>query len=116
MYDVSCNDIQESSNEDTKTCICVPTRIKERWCKSHGTAYQFIVTKVLSIAKVSSKEFKTCWRMVKAVISDKELFCLFEKAFGVSGNLDGKVDFINDILRRYKAMGEPVCVCACVFD
>ena len=47
--------------------------------------------------------------MVQTVISDEELFCLFEKAFG-HRNLDKKVDFIKDILRRYKAMGEPVCV------
>ena len=60
------------------------------------------------MAKVSSKEFRKCWKMVQTVISDEELFCLFEKAFG-RRNLDKKVDFIKDILRRYKAMGEPVC-------
>ena len=63
------------------------------------------------MAKVSSKEFRKSWKMVKRLISDEELFCLFEKAFGQHGNLDGKVDFIKDILRRYKDMGEPVCVC-----
>ena len=68
------------------------------------------------MAKVSSKEFRKWWKMVQPMISDEELFCLFEKAFDVPGNLDGKVDFVKDILRRYKAMGEPVCVCvhACV--
>ena len=43
------------------------------------------------------------------MISDEEMFCLFEKAFG-HRTLDKRVDFIKDILRRYKAMGEPVCV------
>ena len=62
------------------------------------------------MAKVSSKEFKKSWKMVQPVISDEELFCLFEKAFGPHRNLDGKVDFMKDILRRYKAMGKPVCV------
>ena len=52
--------------------------------------------------------------MVQPMISDDELFCLFEKAFGSHGSLDGKVDFVKDILRRYKAMGEPVCVHVCV--
>ena len=67
------------------------------------------------MAKVSSKEFKKCWKMVQPTIPDEELFYLFEKAFDVPGNnLDGKVNFINDILRRYKAMGELVCVCECV--
>ena len=52
--------------------------------------------------------------MVHPMISDEDLFRLLDKAFGLHGNLDDKVDFINDILRRYKAMGEPVCVCVCV--
>ena len=62
------------------------------------------------MAKVSAKNFKKCWQKVQTVISHEEIFCLFEKAFGVPGNLGDKVDFIKDILRRYKAMGEPVCV------
>ena len=49
------------------------------------------------------------------MISDEDLFYLFEKTFGVYGNLGGKVDFIKDILRRYKAMGEPVCECVTVW-
>ena len=62
------------------------------------------------MAKVSSKEFKKCWKMVQPMIPDEELLCLLEKAFGLNGTLAGKVDFIKDILRRYKAIGEPVCV------
>ena len=114
MHDVSCNDIQESSNEDTKTCVCVPKRIKERWCKSHGTGCTFVITKALSMAKVSLKQFRKCWKMVQPMIPDEDLFCLFEKAFDVYGTLGDKVDFIKDVLRRYKAKREPVCECACV--
>ena len=66
------------------------------------------------MTKVSAKEFKKYRRMVQPMISDEELFCLFEKAFGPHGKLDDKVDFIKDILRRYKAMGELVCVRMCV--
>ena len=62
------------------------------------------------MAKVSLEEFKKYWQMVQPIISDEELCCLFEKAFGPHGSLAGKVDFIKDILRRYKAIGEPVCV------
>ena len=47
--------------------------------------------------------------MVQPMISDDELFCLFEKAFGPHDNIAAKELFIKDILRRYKAMGEPVC-------
>ena len=116
MHDVSCNDIQESSNEDTKTCIRVSSRIKQRWYKSHGKGCRFDITKVLSMAKASSEEFRKCWKVVQPMISDEELFCSFEKAFDVPGNLDGKLDFIKDILRRYKTMGEPVCEClTCLF-
>ena len=120
MHDIFCNDIQEPSNQHTKTWICVPTRIKQRWCKIHGKGCEFHITKALSMAKVSSKEFRKCWEMVHPMISGEELFCLCDKAFGVHGNLDGKVDFVKDILRRYKDMGEPVCACAracvCVCD
>lgn len=41
------------------------------------------------------------------MIPDEELFCLFEKASGPL-QLSGKVDFVKEILRRYKAMGEAV--------
>ena len=50
------------------------------------------------------------------MISDDDLFCLFEKAFDVpTRNLDVKVAFVKEILRRYKAMEEPVCVRASVW-
>ena len=92
--------------------INVPTRIKQIWRNCHGSSGQFHITKALSTAKVSSKEFRKCWKMVQPMISDEELFCLFDKAFGPHDNLDDKMDFVKDILRRYKAMGEPVCACA----
>ena len=66
------------------------------------------------MAKVSLKQFRKCWKKVQPMIPDEELFCLFEKAFDVPGNLGSKLDFIKDILQRYKAMGEPVCVCVCM--
>ena len=48
--------------------------------------------------------------MVRPEIPDEELFCLFNKAFGRRDNLAGKVDFVRDVLRRYKVMGEKVCL------
>ena len=41
------------------------------------------------------------------MIPDNELYAMFEKAFS-SQNLSVRVDFVKDVLRRYKAMGEPV--------
>ena len=48
--------------------------------------------------------------MVRSSIPNEELFYLFNNAFGAKNNLSRKLDFIKDILRRYKAMGEPVCL------
>ena len=60
------------------------------------------------MANISSEEFQKYWRVVEKMIPDEELLCMFEKASSTHDNLAGKVDFINNILRRYKAMGEPV--------
>jgi len=44
-------------------------------------------------------------------MSDEEIIRLFKKTFGSGHNLSGKIDFIKDILRRYKGMGEAVREC-----
>ena len=99
----------------TLITISVPTRIKERWYKIHGNGYQFLITKALSEAKLSPKAFKKCWKKVRPMIPEEDLFRLFDKTFGSRNNLLGRVDFINDILRRYQNMGEPVRDCvACL--
>ena len=90
--------------------INVPARIKQKWCKRGGAKGQFFVTKALPMAKISTEEFRKCWKIVQPMIPDEELFRLLEKTFGPHKNLDDKVIFIKDIMRRYKAMGEPVCV------
>ena len=91
--------------------ISVPTRIRERWRSAAG----FYISKALSEAQVSAEKFKTCWKRVRATIPKEELFRLFEKTFGSEDNLHRKVDFINDILRRYQGMTEPVRDCvACL--
>ena len=106
------NHIQKTKS---RTEISVPTRIRERWCEIHGDGFEFDISKALSKAKVSPEEFKKRWRKVQPTIPEEELFRLFEKAFDSRNNLLGRVDFINDILRRYQDMGEPVCDCvACL--
>ena len=96
--------------------INVPTRIKERWRRTRpGNVFQFLISTALSEAKVSAEKFKTCWKRVQPTIPEEELFRLFEKTFGSGDNVHRKVDFINDILRRYQDIGEPVCDCvACL--
>ena len=92
----------------------MPTRIRERWFKI-GNGFQFLITKALSEAKVSAEEFQTCWKKVQPTIPEEELLRLFKKAFDSRNNIPGRVDFINDILRQYQDMGEPVCDCvACL--
>ena len=64
-------------------------------------------SKVLEKAQIKPAEFKTCWSKVKDTIPDNELFHLFDNAYG-NLNHSGKEYFVKDIMRRYKAMGEPV--------
>ena len=82
--------------------ISVPSRIRERWRKTHDNSGEFTITKALSEAKVSPKEFRTCWKRVQPTIPEEDLLRLLKKAFGSGHNLRGKVDFIKDILRRYQ--------------
>ena len=85
--------------------IRVPARIQGKWGKKGS---KFDMTTPLSTAKVSSEDFKKCWKTVRGAIPDNVLFRLLKKTFGQHRNLSGKVDFVKDILRRYKAMGEQV--------
>ena len=93
--------------------LTLPKRIRERWCKSH-TGFRFNLVKPLPIANISAQEFRKAWKIVGPIIPDKELFRMFEKGFSVSDDQDSKAAFIKDIVRRHKAMGEPVCVCVTV--
>ena len=111
-HDTLSNNIQKTRYPRGYIRIMVPARIRERWCKMHIKALNgFQVYKALSEAKVSSEEFKMYWKRVQPTIPEEDLFRLFKQAFG----LHHKADFINDILRRYQDMGEPVRNCvACL--
>ena len=100
----------------SRTRIYVPKRIRERWCSYPcGNNVEFLIGKALSQTNVGEEKFKKCWKTVQPTIPEEELFRLFKKGFNSRNNLHGKVDFINDILRRYKGMTEPVCDCvACL--
>ena len=74
---------------------------------SHGSG-----TNILSVIRKGtnkSSRIKKCWSKVKDTIPDNELFHLFDKAYGQSSR-SGKDYFVKDIMRRSKAMGEPVRV------
>ena len=45
------------------------------------------------------------------MIPDEQLFRMVEKAFSQPYNERCRVAFIKDMVRRHKAMGEPVCDC-----
>ena len=99
--------IQEPS---FKCDIWLPRRIGQKWSKAYGTTKEFGLTRALKRSNITAQEFKKCWALVRDHIPDKELYSLFVKAFGVRHNIAGRVYFVEDILRRHKAMDEPVCL------
>ena len=84
--------------------ISVPVCILKRW-RERGRLIRF--SDALEKAQIKAAEFKKCWSTVKGTIPDNELFHLFDNAHGTL-NRSGKEYFVKDIVRRYKAMGEPV--------
>ena len=91
--------------------MSVPGRIRERLRKNGARAGQIVLTEALWKSKITAENFKQYWAVTHPTISDDKLFGLFKKAFGERRNqkgLAGKMSFIRDISRRYKAMGEPV--------
>ena len=89
----------------------MPTRIEDRWFDSHGVQRAcYKIKKSLRRLNVTAQEFKKSWTIVRSSIPDEELFYLFDNAFGAKNSVFSKMDFIKDILRRYKAMGDPVCL------
>ena len=104
------NHIQESTSA-CKTYICMPTRIRHRWC--HKTSkkhyYKFYMTQAVRKLNLGRTDFRKYWRLIEPSIPDEELLRLFEKAFGAQC-LASKVDFVKEVVRRYKAMGAPVCL------
>ena len=106
---MSHNHIQEPRGGNE--VIWVPRRIQSRWFKFQGsTTNKLGITTALQRSNISAQDFKKCWIAVRGNIPDKDLYSLFVKAFGVRHNVAGRVYFVEDILRRYKAMGEPVCL------
>ena len=93
-----------------RATLKLPRPIRKRWRKKHGKGY-FNIFKALFTAKIRKTEFTKCWQSVHHKIPRNELFGLFEKGFGPDSDLSNKVEFVKDMWRRYKAMGEPVCTC-----
>ena len=85
----------------------VPARICKRLCEGGRKAQKLTFSDVLRKAQIKPAEFKKCWSKVKGTIPDNELFRLLDKACGHLKH-SGKEYFVKDIMRRYKAMGEPV--------
>ena len=110
FLNISLNRIQES-NITCDITMLVPSCIRERCCKKHSEkSPSFTITSALRRSKVRAFDFKKYWRMVQTRTPDDELVELLKNVTGAHSSLSGKVNFIQDILRRYKAMGEPVCV------
>ena len=87
--------------------ITVPKRIRERWLKTHrGT--EFRVGTAFSEANISSEKFRKCWKTVQPTMSEDDLFCLFDEAFGSDNDVHRKVKFINCILQLHQGMQETV--------
>ena len=104
--------IQEASVKCKRKELYMPRRIQQKWIKSYGKKRSFGLTKALKMSSITAQDFTKCWKVAEPYIPDKELYSLFVKGFAVPDNLAGKVNFIKDILRRYKAMGESVCLFA----
>ena len=103
------NHIQESTR-DFKTCIYLPPRIVHRWRHKVRKTNKFFLTRALRKLNLSRTDFRKYWQLTEPSIPDEKLLRLFEKAFGTHGCLPGKVDFVKELVRRYKAMGAPVCL------
>ena len=89
--------------------LSVPARISKRWRECSRSAHGLKFSGALAKAQIKPAEFKKCWRKVKDTIPDNELFHLFDNAHG-QFNRSGKEYFVQDIMRRYKAMGKQVCL------
>ena len=87
--------------------ITVPKRIRERWLKTHGGT-EFRVGTAFSEANISSEKFRKCWKTVQPTMSEDDLFCLFDEAFGSDNDVHRKVKFINCILQLHQGMQETV--------
>ena len=110
LYHCTSTKNTKTSRVKYGTLLYVPKRIKERWHESHADSYRFDLKIVLAAVNISAEEFKNAWKMVGPMVTDKELFRMFKKGFSVRDDQDSKAAFIKDIVRRHKAMGEPVCV------
>ena len=87
--------------------ITVPKRIRGRWLETHrGT--EFRVGTAFSEANISSEKFRKCWKTVQPTMSNDDLFCLFDEAFGSDNDVHRKVKFINCILQLHQGMQETV--------
>ena len=91
--------------------VKVPRRIRARWLKhveitQTSTDYQYDISSAVKIANVCPEELRKCWKFVKSVISNEELFCMFKDAgFGSCRKQKQPhhvVSFVKKILQRYQ--------------
>ena len=94
--------LQPGTRTVERVRINVPRRIKERWCSTHRKGTEFQMGQALSKVHVNAEEFKTCWKTVQRTLSEEDLFDLFIGAFGSGDDVNLKINFIKDILGRYK--------------
>ena len=70
----------------------------------------FRINKAIELANITMIQFQQGWKIMKRRIPDKELYDMLEKAFRSPNNLAGRVVFVKEIMRRWKAIGAPVCM------
>lgn len=101
--------------QECKVGICVPVRLRQKWQKSKSCPGEYCIFRInqaVAHANVRPAKFVKIWRILRDKIPDNELFALLKKAFSRGCNLARRVEFVHEVMRQYKAMGEPVCLCS----
>ena len=114
---VSPNHIQKPKPQSKRQCLAtirVPSRLKQRWCRSSGRGYTLSIGQSLIKLNVSQSDFQKKWRLVQRHTTEEDMFDLLTKTFG-RNNFAGNVDFVQEVLQRGKDMEEPVCMCECMY-
>ena len=99
--------IQESfdKRKTSRATAQVPKRLMHRWLReADNKSLQHHISRALATVGISRKEFTLRLRRVQPEIPDDELFSMYNKAFGTPGDLVPKLKFVQEILRRYKAI------------
>ena len=109
---------KEDVERGNRLTLMMPQRIVSRWGKhvgkKHQNRFKYNISPALMRTNVSVNDFQKCWAFVAPCMSDEELFHLFKRTgfdqpnMGLYGNINGKMNFIKEIMRRFQVMGGAV--------